>query len=195
MNQLIGKPADIGRIKEARRRRNTLILGFMLIGGGILVLVGIILYQAANAPVRTLSRIQIGAPLRDFALNDLSGKTVHLSDYAGRTVLINGWATWCPPCKTEMPALNQYYLAHRDQGFVLLAVDAGDPQDTTAEFASKNGLSFPVLLDPGARVLDTMGINDFPTSILVGRDGTVKTVHFGAYTLEALEADINPLLQ
>jgi peroxiredoxin len=94
-----------------------------------------------------------------------------------------------------MPTLNQYYQAHRAQGFVLLAVNAGDPQNTTADFVSQNGLSFPVLLDPGARVLDAMGINDFPTSVFIGRDGVVKNVHLGSYTSQTLESDITPFLQ
>ena len=139
--------------------------------------------------------VKIGSPLGDFTLKDVTGKSVHLSDYAGKPVLINAWATWCPPCKAEMPTLNQYYQNHRNQGFVLLAVNAGDSQNTTADFVSQNSLSFPVLLDPGARVLDAMGINDFPTSIFIGRDGVVKTVHLGSYTSQTLEADITPFLQ
>jgi peroxiredoxin len=177
------------------RRRNLLIFGFSMIGGGLLILAALILYSNANLSQGFPSHIKIGAPLSDFTLTDLSGKSVHLSDYAGKPVLINAWATWCPPCKTEMPVLNQYYQAHRSQGFILLAVNAGDPQATTADFVSQNNLSFPVLLDPGAGVLEAMGVNDYPTSILIGRDGLVKTVHLGSYTAQALESDVAPLLQ
>lgn len=166
-----------------------------MIGGGILILAAIVLYSITNSLAGNPTRVKIGAPLGNFTLTDLTGKSAHLSDYAGKAVLINAWATWCPPCKAEMPTLNQYYQAHRNQGFVILAVNAGDSQNTTEDFVSQNGLSFPVLLDPGARVLDAMGINDFPTSVLIGRDGVVKTVHLGSYTSQTLESEITPFLQ
>jgi peroxiredoxin len=195
MKQGIGKSANAHRIKGSRNRRNALLSVFLLIGGGILILAAMVLYSITNSSAGNPTRVKIGSPSGNFTLTDLTGKSVHLSDYAGKAVLINAWATWCPPCKAEMPTLNQYYQAHRNQGFVILAVNAGDSQNTTADFVSQNGLSFPVLLDPGARVLDAMGINDFPTSVLIGRDGVVKTVHLGSYTSQTLEADITPFLQ
>ncbi len=73
---------------------------------------------------------------------------MRLSDYAGKVVLLNAWATWCPPCKAEMPDLNAYYHAHQDEGFVILAINAGDSASVAAAFADQIGLSFPVLLDP-----------------------------------------------
>jgi thiol-disulfide isomerase/thioredoxin len=195
MKQINGKSANARRGKESKRRRNTLLIGFLMIGGGILILASMVLYSITNSSAGNPTRVKIGAPLGNFTLTDLTGKSVHLSDYAGKAVLINAWATWCPPCKAEMPTLTQYYQAHRNQGFVLLAVNAGDSQNTPADFVSQNGLSFPVLLDPGASVLDAMGINDFPTSVLVGRDGIVKTVHLGSYTSQTLESEITPFLQ
>ena len=195
MKRIAGNSANARRAKESRHRRNTLILGFLLIGGGIMILAAMVIYSITNSSAGNPTRVKIGAPMGDFTLTDLTGKSVHLSDYAGKPVLINAWATWCPPCKAEMPTLNQYYQAHRNQGLVLLAVNAGDPQNTTADFISQNGLSFPVLLDPGARVLDAMGINDFPTSVFIGRNGVVMSVHLGSYTPQTLEADITPFLQ
>ena len=132
--------------------------------------------------------------MEDFKLTDIHGKTVRLSDFAGKAVLINAWATWCPPCKAEMPDLNAYYQAHQDEGFVILAVNAGDSASQAAAFASQKGLAFPVLLDPNTRFLTSLGVRSFPTSILVGSDGVVKTIHVGMFTPQSLDAEITPYL-
>jgi len=93
-----------------------------------------------------------------------------------------------------MPDLNAYYQAHQTDGFVVLAVNAGDPLSSAASFAKSNGLAFPVLLDPDLHLLDGLGIHSFPTSIVVGRDGRVKTIHVGMFTPQALETEVTPLL-
>lgn len=152
---------------------------FLLAGAGA---------PAASGPAR------IGAPLGNFALSDLGGKTVQLSDFSGRPVLINAWATWCPPCQDEMPDLQAYYRAHGQQGLVILAVNAGESAARAGAFASMLGLTFPVLLDPAESLMDTLHINDFPTTILVGRDGLVKAVHIGRMTPQMLDAEITPFL-
>jgi cytochrome c biogenesis protein CcmG/thiol:disulfide interchange protein DsbE len=136
----------------------------------------------------------VGKELGDFNLTDINGKTVYLSDYADHVVLLNAWAIWCPPCKAEMPDLNTYYQAHHDQGFVILAINAGDSASVAAAFATEKGLSFPVLLDPNSRLLTSLGIRNFPTSILIGTDGVVKAIHVGMFSPEELEAEITPYL-
>lgn len=137
---------------------------------------------------------RVGAPLSSFSLTDIQGNKVKLSDYKGKVVLVNAWATWCPPCRAKMPDLNAYYQAHQTDGFMVLAVNAGDPLSSAAAFAQSNGLAFPVLLDPDLQLLDGFGIHSFPTSIVVGRDGRVKTIHVGMFTPQALETEVTPLL-
>lgn len=180
------------RKAAARKRRAWLPYG--LVGLGALVLVTLFALSFNQAGGQTVVPPRVGAPLSNFTLTDINGQEVQLSDYAGQVVLVNTWATWCPPCKAEMPDLNAYYQAHKDQGFTVLAINAGDPNTTAAEFARSKNLAFPVLLDPNTQVLDGFGIHSFPTSIVVGRDGLVKTIHVGMYSPEALEADITPLL-
>jgi thiol-disulfide isomerase/thioredoxin len=136
----------------------------------------------------------MGQTMPDLRLNDLSGKPVRLSDYAGRPLLINAWATWCPPCRAEMPLLNDFYLQNKDRGFVLLAVNAGETTNLVNQFIQQTGFGFPVLLDPGTAALSRLGVMSFPTSILVGRDGLVKKIHIGLITPEALKNEIAPLL-
>ena len=173
-----------------KQKRNTVIL----ITIGLLALIAAILLLSNNSPTQILSPAQIGKPLGDFSLKDIGGRSVQLSDYAGKVVLINAWATWCPPCKAEMPDLNAYYQTYADTGFVILAINAGDTPSQAADFATQAGLSFPILLDPDVQVLDSLGVRSYPTSILVGADGVVKTIHMGMFTPETLEAEITPFL-
>ena len=142
----------------------------------------------------TVERAEIGSPISNFSLVDLNGATHQMADLKGRVVLINAWATWCPPCRAEMPALQEFYQAYQNQGFTLLAVNAGEDAATADAFIQQMGFSFPVLLDPGTNVLVGLGIDAFPTSILIDRDGTVATIHVGYYDPADVAADILPLL-
>ncbi len=182
------------RERQAARRRVSTIRNFSIIAGGIVFLAALFFLTGGRSPAQSVQPARQGSPLGDFTLQDLNGNTVKLSDYAGRPVLVNSWATWCPPCRAEMPDLEAYYQAHQDEGFIILALNAGEPKGTAANFATGMGLSFPVLLDTNTNVLNAMGIRNFPTSILVGRDGVVKTVHIGMFTPEALEQEITPYL-
>lgn len=137
---------------------------------------------------------KLDQPMSDFTLADVSGKWVNFSDYTGQVVLINTWATWCPPCRSEMPDLNEFYNQYRSQGFVVLAVDAGEAPATAAGFAAEFGLTFPVLVDPDYRVLDGLKIDTYPTSILVDRKGIIRNIRVGVHTPETLAETVLPLL-
>ena len=113
----------------------------------------------------------------------------------GQVVLINAWATWCPPCVAEMPDLQAYYQAHRDENFIILGINAGDSLSTASAFASQKGITFPILLDPNVDLLTNLGVHSFPTSILVDADGVVQSIHVGMYTAEDLDAEITPYLR
>jgi cytochrome c biogenesis protein CcmG, thiol:disulfide interchange protein DsbE len=180
------------QMRAAPRRRQTW-LPYFLIGLGGLLLIGLLVVSFNRAGAQTVIPPRVGAPLSNFFLTDLQGNKVQLSDYQGQVVLVNAWATWCPPCRAEMPDLNAYYQAHQKDGFALLAVNAGDPLSSAASFAKSNDLAFPVLLDPDLHLLDGLGIHSFPTSIIVGRDGRVKTIHVGMFTPQALETEVTPL--
>ncbi len=142
-----------------------------------------------NGPAR------IGSRMRDFTLVDMNGKQVKLSDYAGRPVLINAWATWCPPCQAEMPDLNAFYQKYRASGLIILGIDAGETRDVVVDFLKKQNISFPILLDSNEALMDSLGIQDYPTSILVGKDGNIKAIHVGMYTAETLDQEILPLIR
>jgi peroxiredoxin len=166
-----------------------------MIGAGVvLVVVAAVLLAANSSNGAAVGPPRLGAPLGNFSLTDLSGKTVQLSDFAGRPVLINAWATWCPPCQVEMPALNATYQKYRSQGFVILAINAGETAAQASAFVQQYGLTFPVLLDSDEHLMDLMHINDFPTSILVGRDGLVKVIHIGRMDQPTIDAQLTPYL-
>jgi peroxiredoxin len=180
------------RAAERRRKQQRNII--LLVTGGLLILIAAGFLLLKDAPVKELGPAQVGQPLGDFSLTDIAGRTVQLSDYAGKFVLINAWATWCPPCKAEMPDLNAFYETYQDNDFIILAVNGGDPASEAAAFADQVGLTFPVLLDPNTQVLDSLGVHSYPTSILVGPDGVVKTIHIGMFTPEMLEEEITPFI-
>jgi peroxiredoxin len=183
------------REQIAAQQRRARIRNLLMAFGGILILLAIFLLIFRSSPVQSVRPPQVGSKLGDFSLQSITGETVRLSDYEGRPVLINTWAIWCPPCKAEMPLLNEYYQAHAAEGFVILAINAGDTQAEAAAFASQNSLQFPILLDPGTQLLDQMAIHSFPTSILIGRDGLVKAIHIGLLTQESIEVEISPHLK
>lgn len=109
----------------------------------------------------------------DFQLKTLEGETVNLSDYRGQGVFLNFWATYCPPCKEEMPYMQSQYELFKDKGVTILAVDVGEPKLTVEKFVKRYGLTFPVLLDERQEVLNLYGVGAIPVSFLVDENGKV----------------------
>jgi len=130
----------------------------------------------------------------DFTLTDMNGKKVNLADFKGRPVLINFWATWCPPCKQEIPVFIELQDKYRDQGFVVLGVSTDDPADALQKFAAEHKMNYPVL-QGSEPFMDAYGpIWAIPVSIFVRRDGTICKKHMGPSTKEDFENDIKALL-
>ena len=106
----------------------------------------------------------------DFTLTDLQGKTWTLKELKGKVVLVNFWATWCPPCRKEMPDLNTLYLRFKDQGFVILAI-SDEEADKVKPFIAERSISYPVMLDPGRKVNELFQVQGIPKSFVYDRDG------------------------
>ena len=179
----------------AKRRKQRQINNLLFAAGGLLLILAVVFMLSDRPSSQPVEQARVGKSLADFSLPDINGETVQLSDYAGKVVLINAWATWCPPCIAEMPDLHAYYQAHKDDGFVILAINGGESAEVVAAFATQNGLTFPVLVDPTTRFLTSLGITSYPTSILVGSDGVVQAVHVGLFTPQALEQEVTPYLR
>jgi len=109
----------------------------------MLVLIGFALYQTGESEA-----VEVGRTAPDFELTTLDGKTVRLSDFRGKGVLINFWASWCKPCRDEMPAIQRVYERHRDKGLEVLAVNIAETEVTVDGFVRHLDLTFPILLDP-----------------------------------------------
>jgi len=106
----------------------------------------------------------------DFTLSDLQGKTWHLRDLLGKVVLVNFWATWCPPCRKEMPDLEALYDKYKDQGFVVLAI-SDEEAAKVGPFIAVRKISYPVLLDPGRKVNEQLYVQGIPKSFVYNREG------------------------
>ncbi len=135
-----------------------------------------------------------GAPAPDFALQTLDGRTYRLSELRGRAVLINFWATWCGPCRTEMPAIEEVYRRYGDGRLVVLAVNVEEDADRVAPFVQRLGLSFPILLDRDGTVSRRYRITGLPTTYLIRPDGAVDGMRIGPYTRAMLQARVEQLL-
>jgi len=156
------------------------------------------LVQATGTPAAGLgSGVRVGSPAPDFTLFSLAGPPVSLHEQQGKVVLINFWATWCAPCREEMPALQAVYEKLADQGLVVLGVNwtQVDYLPDVEAFVEALGLTFPILLDSDGTVSeDLYQVLGLPTSVLVGRDGTVRAVRIGILDLQELEGALQVFL-
>jgi thiol-disulfide isomerase/thioredoxin len=109
-------------------------------------------------------------------------------------VLMNFWATWCPPCKEEMPALEQLYRENRARGLIVLGIDQGETAATAGAFAAAHGVTFPILVDADQQYATSYVSIGLPTTVIVGRDGHVVRGIDGAQTLDQFRAAVGPLL-
>lgn len=132
---------------------------------------------------------EVGAVAPDFALQDLDGETVRLSDLRGQTVLVNFWATWCGPCRDEMPAIQARYNDRGD--FAVLAVDFGENAQQVQNFLTEIQVELPVLLDQDGSVQDLYRVRGYPSSFFVDGDGVIRFLHIGQMS----EADLESFLE
>jgi cytochrome c biogenesis protein CcmG/thiol:disulfide interchange protein DsbE len=132
----------------------------------------------------------------DFTVKDMNGANVRLADHKGKVILINFWATWCAPCKTELPAFVELYDRYKDKGLVILGVSADDDAETLRSFAAEWKLNYPILVGRDEEdLLDAYGpLFGYPTSVIVGRDGAVCARHVGPASKEDFEREIKALL-
>jgi peroxiredoxin len=120
-----------------------------------------------------------GKPAPDFVLKSAAGENLRLSEYRGDVVMINFWATWCGPCRQEMPLLDDLYHRYQRVGFTLLGVNIDDDSRRAMQMVEELGVSFPVLFDERKDVSKLYEVEVMPTTVLVDREGTVRFVHHG----------------
>ena len=129
----------------------------------------------------------------DFTLKDANGRSVSLSSQKGKVVLINFWATWCPPCKAEMPSMNKLYNEMKARGFEVIAVSTDNSLSAVKDFLSKNRLDFPILFDENKTVARQYHVFSMPTTFLIDRNGMIVDKFFGEE--EWTDADIRKKIE
>jgi len=155
--------------------------------GIVLLLVLTVTLAACTGPGQAApGGINVGNRARDFALENLAGDEVSLSDYRGSVVLINFWATWCPPCRAEIPDLEAAYRTWRGNGLVVLGLSTDESREQVQAFVDEFGMTYPILLDSEAKIMETYRARGLPLSVLVDRDGVIQVRHIGYLAAEQL---------
>ena len=159
---------------------------FTLRNLALLLVLGLVMVGCSSSPATTSSP-QRGGLAPDFHLQSLDGETISLADLRGRPVILNFWASWCGPCRAEMPLIQEIFESKEwsDKGLVILAVNMGESATTAEEFMVNNGLYFPVLLDTSQDVALEYNIRNIPTAFFIGRDGIIKDIKIGTITSRA----------
>ena len=128
---------------------------------------------------------QVGKPAPDFQLPNLEGQAVSLSDLRGKPVFLNFWATWCGPCRHEMPFIQEIFEEWSDEGLVILAVDIGEAPSRVRDFIQSGNFSFPVLLDTSQDVALEYNVRGIPTTFLIDKDGIIQVMKVGSFSSTA----------
>jgi len=185
--------------KKYRRKQKKQFPVLPAVIGGLLIIFAILSADSPKAESNTGSpnsvvpvKVSYAAP--ELSLQNIKGKTESLADYHDMVVLVNNWATWCPPCKAEMPTLVAYHNEHNADGFSVIAVEAGEPLETVSPFVKNFGMTFPVWLDPNGASLRAFGNGTLPNSYVIDRTGTVRYAWTGEISKAMLEKYVTPLI-
>ena len=148
----------------------------------------------SNVSMDCVEPAEVNSAAPAIKLTDLGKNEVEIADFLGEVVLLNTWATWCPPCRAEMPDLQAFYEKYGGQGFTLIGVNIGESNEQVLAFAVENQLTFPLWLDPDEQSLQALNTISLPYSIVIDRDGIVRYAWSGATCLDALEQSVAPMI-
>jgi thiol-disulfide isomerase/thioredoxin len=171
---------------------------FILVGLGLVLVVASPYFLLKDFTPQTDFRtvpvkVKFSAP--ELTLTDTQGVIHSLADYRGQVVLVNLWATWCLPCKEEMPTLQAFYNKHKEEGFIIIAVNDGDPTVDVLQFVKDYQLTFPVWLDPTYLATEqAFKTLNLPSSFVIDRSGTVQLMWVGGISSEMLNEHVTPLI-
>ena len=139
---------------------------------GVSVLLGLFISLSASAV-----DLQEHAP--DFTLKSLEGSNLRLQEYRGQVVLINFWASWCGPCRQEMPLLDRLHHRYEDTGFAVLGINVEGEEAPAREIVDKTNVTFPILIDESQKVSELYNLQAMPSTVVIDRDGVVRYIHLG----------------
>ena len=172
-------------------------LGLLLAGGVAIMLLisGAAKANPASSQYKSAVPAVVLYDAPEVAVQDLLGNPVSLSALRGKWVLVNHWATWCPPCKAEMPVLQDYHDDYKNQNFLIVAIDAGETSEQVAGFVKANQLTFPVWVDPDEKALRAFRETYLPSSYVIDPTGQVRLYWTGSVSREMLDKWLTPLLE
>jgi len=192
----MGKRTEL-RLKREKQKRNTtlgLLTGLGLILLGVVVLMALPRGNATNSESISTVPAQVNYPAPELALENVAGNTESLDDFRDKVVLVNNWATWCPPCKAEMPTLVAFYNDHSQEGLMIIAIEAGESQDEVQKFVDQFQMPFHVWLDPDGDSATAFNNHNLPNSYVIDRNGAIRLTWTGQINREMLEKYVAPLL-
>ncbi|OTA41537.1 MAG: hypothetical protein A6D92_05830 [Symbiobacterium thermophilum] len=137
---------------------------------------------------------QVGSPAPDFEIPALDGGTVRLSDLRGQPVVINFWATWCPPCRKEMPDFQEVYERYHGDGLQFYAINVGESRVTVRDFMARIGVDLPVLIDAGEEAQSAYNILPIPATFFIDREGIVRAVYQYQMSRAQIEFEVQRLM-
>ena len=182
----------------AARSAPPLALWILLILGLAAVSIGIrlLIVDAPNAPdpsavrANSIYRFTSGDPAPDFTVRTLDGQTLSLKDIKGQIVMVNFWATWCPPCRSEMPDMERLYQERKDDGVQILAVNLQEAPEPVSRFVEQYNLTFPIVMDTSGEMSQLFGVQSLPTSFFIDKEGKISGFHVGSLNKSAIERRI-----
>ena len=169
--------------------------GIFLLGAGLIPLFAAAQQKALAGATPISAPVLLDSAAPDLALKDLAGRAVSIGDLRGQVILVNNWATWCPPCKDEIPELEAYQAAHQEEEFLVVAIESGESAEQVAAFVRENGVTLTIWLDPSSSALDAFQNWDLPSSYLIDREGRLRMAWTGAINQATLEKNVTPLLE
>ncbi len=180
-------------------------LGWLVLGLSAIVLVGLLATQGCTPSAQDITKDrqpgppppsklppapEVGRLAPDFTLIDLEGDSVTLSDFQGKAVFINFWATWCPPCRAEMPEIEAVYQEYKSKDVVVIGVDLLEAESEVRQYVKQGGYSWIFLIDTTGEVVNNYGVAAIPTSFFLDKEGIIRAVNVGAMTKRVMESKL-----
>lgn len=175
------------------RNRKWIQLSILVV---FLIIVAFTIWQSLSTIDRPIERSEelLNQAAPAFTASALDGKRYSIEELRGKAVVLNFWASWCAPCRNEMPLLNQKYLEHKQDGLIVLGLNIAENKQTIKGFVDQMKLQFPVLMDNQSEVEKKYGINPLPTTFFISRDGMVDSIHIGELDEQAIDRYIKKIL-
>jgi len=191
--------------KKELKQKNTPSVGLIIVGIGIVLLGIAALFLMPNSsdsvnadgPTGEYSSVpmEVNFDAPELTLTNLEGEEESLEDHLGEVVMVNFWATWCPPCKAELPVLQEYYEDHADDGFTIIGIDANETQERVASFIETTDIAYPIWIDLESEGSRAFNVNSYPSSFIIDRDGTIVLAWTGQISKAMLEKHVTPVIE